>query len=36
MNKPEDAMRVYGKVVEQFSQTQWAQRALHRMTTLKR
>jgi predicted negative regulator of RcsB-dependent stress response len=36
LNKPEDAMRVYGKVVEQFSQTQWEQRALQRMNTLKK
>lgn len=35
LKKPEDAMRVYGQVVERFSQTNWAQQALQRMTVLK-
>ncbi len=35
LKKPEDAMRVYTQVVEQFGQTNWAQQALQRMTTLK-
>lgn len=35
LKKPEDAMRVYGQVVERFNQTNWAQLALQRMTVLK-
>jgi len=35
LKKPEDAMRVYEQVVERFSQTNWAQLALQRMTALK-
>jgi predicted negative regulator of RcsB-dependent stress response len=35
LKKPDDAMRVYGQVVELYSQTQWAQHALQRMTALK-
>jgi outer membrane protein assembly factor BamD (BamD/ComL family) len=35
LKKPEDAMRVYGQVVERFSQTNWAQQALQRMSVLK-
>ncbi len=33
--KPEDAIRVYGQIVERFPQTRWAQHALQRMTVLK-
>jgi TolA-binding protein len=33
--KPEDAIRVYGEVVEKYPQTRWAQRAFQRMSTLK-
>jgi len=35
MKKPDDAMRVYGQVVERYSQTRWAQYALQRMSALK-
>ncbi len=35
MRKTEDAMRVYGQVVEKFDQTHWAQQALERMSALK-
>lgn len=35
LKKPEDAMRVYGQVVDRFTQTNWAQQALQRMTALK-
>jgi TolA-binding protein len=35
LKKPEDAMRIYGLVVETFTQTNWAQLALQRMTALK-
>lgn len=35
LKKPEDAMQVYGQVVERFSQTNWAQQALQRMSVLK-
>ena len=35
LKKPEDAMRIYGQVVERFNQTNWAQLALQRMTALK-
>ena len=35
MKKPEDAMRIYGEVVEKYAQTRWAQRALQRMSALK-
>jgi outer membrane protein assembly factor BamD (BamD/ComL family) len=33
--KPEDAIRVYGQIVERFPQTRWAQHALQRMSMLK-
>jgi len=33
--KPEDALRVYGEIVERFPQTRWAQHALQRMSALK-
>ena len=35
MKKPEDAMRVYGQVVEKYPGTRWGQQALMRMTDLK-
>jgi len=35
MKKPEDAMRVYGQVVEKYPGTRWSQHALMRMTALK-
>ncbi|HSD51326.1 MAG TPA: tetratricopeptide repeat protein [Candidatus Methylomirabilis sp.] len=35
LKKPEDAMRIYGEVTERFSQTNWAQQALQRMSILK-
>lgn len=35
MKKTDDAMRVYGQVVEKFNQTHWAQQALERMSALK-
>lgn len=35
LKRPEDAMRVYGQVVDRFSQTTWAQQALQRMNVLK-
>lgn len=35
MGKPDDAMRLYGQVVERYGETQWAQHALQRMTALK-
>jgi TolA-binding protein len=35
LKKPEDAMRIYGQVVERFSQSNWAQQALQRMSALK-
>jgi TolA-binding protein len=35
MKKPDDAMQVYGQVVEKYSQTRWAQHALQRMSALK-
>lgn len=35
MKRPEDAMRVYGEVVEKYGQTRWAQHALQRMSALK-
>jgi TolA-binding protein len=35
LKKPEEALRIYGQVVEGFGQTQWAQRALQRMTILR-
>ncbi len=35
LKKPDDAMRVYGQVVERYSQTRWAQHALQRMAALK-
>jgi tetratricopeptide (TPR) repeat protein len=35
LKKPEDAMRVYGLVVDRLTQTNWAQQALQRMTALK-
>jgi predicted negative regulator of RcsB-dependent stress response len=36
MKKPDDAMRVYGQVVERYTQTRWAQYALQRMSALKK
>ena len=35
MKKPEDAVRVYGQIAEQFAQTHWAQNAIQRMSALK-
>jgi predicted negative regulator of RcsB-dependent stress response len=35
MKKPDDAMRIYGQVVEKYAQTRWAQSALQRMNALK-
>lgn len=35
LKKPEDAMRLYGQVVERFNQTNWAQLALQRMSVLR-
>jgi TolA-binding protein len=35
MKKPDDAMRVYGQVLEKYPQTRWAQYALQRMSALK-
>ncbi len=35
LKKPDEAMRVYEQVVERYSQSQWAQRALERMSNLK-
>jgi TolA-binding protein len=35
MQKPEDALRVYGQIAERFAQTHWAQNALQRMSALK-
>lgn len=35
LKKPDDAMRVYNQIVEQFPQTSWAQNALDRMSSLK-
>jgi TolA-binding protein len=35
MKKPDDAMQVYGQVVEKYPQTRWAQYALQRMSALK-
>jgi TolA-binding protein len=34
LKQPDDAMRIYGQVAERFSQTQWAQHALQRMSAL--
>lgn len=36
MTKPDDAMRVYGQVVEKYTQTRWAQYALQRMSALRK
>jgi len=36
LNKTEDAMRVYGQITERYPQSQWAQRALQRMSLLKK
>jgi hypothetical protein len=36
MKKPDDAMRVYGQVVEKDTQTRWAQYALQRMNDLRK
>jgi outer membrane protein assembly factor BamD (BamD/ComL family) len=33
--KPEDALRIYGQIVERYPRTQWEQRALRRMAALK-
>ncbi len=35
MKKSDDAMRVYGQVVEKYPQTRWAQYSLQKMSTLK-
>jgi len=35
MKKPDDAMRVYGQVAEEYPQTRWAENALQRMSALK-
>lgn len=35
MRRPDDAMRVYGELVEKYGQTRWAQHALQRMNALK-
>jgi TolA-binding protein len=35
MKKTDDAMRVYGEVVEKYGQSHWAQHAMQRMTALK-
>lgn len=35
MKKPDDAVRVYGQVVEKYPQSRWAQSALQRMSALK-
>ena len=35
MKKPDDAMRVYGQVLEKYPQTRWAQYAMQRMSALK-
>jgi len=35
MKRPEDAVRVYGQIAEQFAQTHWAQNAIQRMSALK-
>jgi len=36
LKKTDDAMRIYGQVTERYGQSQWAQRALQRMSFLKR
>jgi len=36
LKKTDDAMRVYGQVTERYPQSQWAQRALQRMSVLKK
>jgi TolA-binding protein len=35
LKRPDEAMRIYGQVSEQYTGTQWAQRALKRMSSLK-
>lgn len=35
MKKPDDAMRVYGQVVEKYPETRWAQYAMRRMSAVK-
>jgi TolA-binding protein len=35
LKKPDDATRVYGKVVETYPQSRWAQNALQRMSAIK-
>jgi TolA-binding protein len=35
LKKPDDAMRVYGEVVEKYSQTRWAQSAVQRMSAIR-
>ncbi len=35
LKKTDDAMRVYGQIVERYTQTHWAQQALERMSALK-
>jgi len=36
LKKPDEAMRVYGQVVERYGQTQWSQHALQRMSAIKK
>jgi len=36
LKKTDDAMRIYGQVTERYAQSQWAQRALERMSILRR
>lgn len=35
LKKPDEALRIYGQIAEKYSQTQWAQHALQRMSALK-
>lgn len=35
LKKPDEAVRIYGQIAEKYSQTQWAQHALQRMSDLK-
>jgi TolA-binding protein len=35
LKKSEDAMRIYGQIVERYTQTRWAQQALERMSAQK-
>ncbi len=36
LRKPDEALQVYGQVVERYSQTQWSQHALQRMGAIKK